>query len=117
MTSIYTGSLDNTILKFGFKVVTQELMSLGLRNNPTIYQYTPKEWLAMPQPQLVRGPEDYGGIWLCKRMGEARAIQRYMLSKHDARTRIFLAYAKDILFENNNRFKTDAVYLDEEIFD
>jgi hypothetical protein len=112
---IYTGSLDQEILQFGYKVVTTGLNSLGLRRNPTIYQFQPQEWLAMPETQLDRTRADYGGIWLCKREGEARALQRYCKQKHDMETRVFLTYARQILFENNTRFKTDAVYLDKEI--
>lgn len=114
MTRIYSGSLDGKLLQFGFKVVTEDLKSLGLRKNPTVYQYNPKEWLIMPETQLVRNGIDYGGIWLCKREGEARGLQRYMMQKHNVSTRIFLTYALDILFENNTRFKTNGVYLEEE---
>ena len=109
MSRIYRADLEGVIRPFGFKVVTGGLRSLGLRNNPTIYTYTPGEWLVMPDNQVVEGKQDFGGIWAFKRMGGAMAAQRYMLREHGVRTLVFLAYGRDILYENSDRFKTNAV--------
>lgn len=94
---------------FGYKVVTQDLKSLGLRNNPNILTYPIGKWFDLPRNQLKRGKSDWGGIWVCRTKGAARALKKYMLKKHGITARIFKAYINEVLYGNDYRIKTDGI--------
>lgn len=106
---------DNKEYFLGYKVVTNEMKSLGLRRNPTIIQYPVNEWLYLPQEHLKKNKEDLGGIWVARRPGGARTIVNYMRKKHSTETRVFKALLDDVLYANSYRVKTNGVLLFEEI--
>ena len=97
----------------GYKVVTIELKSLGLKRNPTILQYEVGKWIA--SPEVIKGKGDAGGIWSCRLLSGAKRIRLYMLRKHNIACRIYKVELGRILFANNYRIKTDMVRLIEEI--
>ena len=49
-------------LPLGYKVVTMDWESLGLRNNPTPMKFPIGEWV-FEERELQYGDKDYGGIW------------------------------------------------------
>jgi hypothetical protein len=99
----------------GFKVVTLENASLGLRRNPDILVYPLKEWFFLPEEKVAEGPKDPGGIWLARTLSGARALKKYMLQKHQTETRIFHSAVDEILYCNSYRLKTNGILLIEEV--
>ncbi len=119
MVKIHSVSLDDKMYSCGYKVVTQDMKSLGLRNNPNIMTFPINEWCVLPSAEVESGEEDYGGIWLARTPGGARGLMRYMLNpkKRNTQTRVFKTAIQDVLHANDYRIKTNAVYLMEEYFD
>jgi len=126
--------LDENIKKFGdiyeglkekkyYKVVTQDLKSLGLRNNPTRMTFPINEWVEEPNPQ--EGPGGFGGVggvWVAQDLSGARSLKKYMDKKSIKENRedlkhcrIFETKIGDILYENSYRVKTDKVKMTKEI--
>lgn len=98
----------------GYRITTSEMKSLGLRNNPNIIQYEMNKWIYPIKNEKFH--DDAGGIWLARTLGNAKAYHKYMLRKHHKKTRIFKSLIGKVLFSNNERLKTDKIYLFEEIF-
>lgn len=98
-----------------YKVFTNELKSLGLRRNPNILTFTPYEWYFLNDDQIKEGKEDFGGIWVCKSLGGAKMLTKYMFNKHNIETRAFIVNIDKILYINSYRVKTNGIYLNEEI--
>jgi hypothetical protein len=109
--------LDNIEYLLGYKVVTSDMRSLGLRKNPNIIEYPVNEWFMLPQTQVKHGAGDWGGIWACRSMGGARKVSDYMREKYAIDTRIFKALLDDVLYANSYRVKTNGILLFEEITD
>ncbi|MFH1174198.1 MAG: hypothetical protein V1725_03640 [archaeon] len=107
--------LDGKDYLLGFKVVTPDLRSLGLRNNPHILQFVPSEWFMLPDSFLQKGPSDWGGIWIARTLSQARNLSKYMADYHGRDTRLFATAIDEILYENSYRIKTNGVYLFEEV--
>jgi hypothetical protein len=61
---IHTVTLDDIVYPLGYKVVTAEMKSLGLRRNPNILTYPLDEWYILPPDQIEEGKGDWGGIWI-----------------------------------------------------
>lgn len=96
-----------------YKVVTEDLKSLGLRRNPTILQYEVGKWIE--SPTVTRGKSDVGGIWVCKTISGARKLRWYMKNKHEKDCRIFRVEIDEHLWGNDYRIKTNQVFLVDEI--
>jgi len=99
--------------RYAFNVVTEDLRSLGLRNNPTILEYEVGVWVR--SPQAIRGRVDSGGVWAARTLCGARGLARYMLREHGVQTRVFRSEIGDVIRENTYRVKTDRIRLLEEI--
>jgi hypothetical protein len=100
------------------KVVTSELKSLGLRNNPNILTYPVGIWVRLPPDQIVEGKgpwSGWGGIGVLKTLGGARGMVRYMDDQYRRPCLIYRVNIDRILYENDDRLKTDAVMLTEKI--
>lgn len=95
-----------------YKVVTENMESLGLRKNPNVIWYRMGEWFVEPNP--MSGKQDGGGIWCCEKLSAARALKRYY-EKRYGKARIFECKIGNILFQNSYRTKTDRIKLIEEI--
>lgn len=96
-----------------YKVVTDQLKSLGLRKNPNIMQFetdVPKR-----EPFPVKGKGDAGGIWVANGLGNANTLKKYMLNKHGVPCRVFECEIGNILYQNSYRVKTDCVTLRKEV--
>jgi len=99
-----------------YKVVTKDMKSLGLRNNPNIMTF--EVGIPVEEPrELKRTKVDDGGIWCVAHLGKANVIRRYMKNQHDVDCRIFECEIGEILYYNPYRLKTDVVTLIEEVFD
>ena len=97
------------------KVNGENLVSLGLRRNPTPMTFPIGEWVGLPDDQIRPGISDDGGIWSCLRKGGATGRSKYMMDMYKAKTRIFIAAIENPLFANNDRVKSQSVILLEEI--
>jgi hypothetical protein len=116
MINIHTTKHRGMIYPVAYKVVTQNLKSLGLRKNPNIIKYPKNKWLYLPEHKVTNGIGDFGGIWLARTLGSARKYQRYMREKHDTETRVFKSLVDRILFSNQDRVKTNGICMIEELF-
>lgn len=101
----------------GYKVVTEDLKSLGLRKNPNILTYPIGNWFFLEESKVEEGSGDWGGIWLCRTPSGARQLRKYMWTRHQVKTRIFKSQTAKILFSNSYRIKTNGILLLEEIKD
>ena len=93
-----------------YKVVTTDLKSLGLRNNPTILSYPINKWV-YEKNKLLFNKSDNGGIWVTNSYSNAKGLSRYMLKKHKKQTRIFKCDIDGILYSNSYRTKVASVKL------
>jgi len=58
MHKIQTIELEGIIYNAGFRVVTKDMKSLGLRKNPNSITYPINEWLYLPEDELQEGISD-----------------------------------------------------------
>jgi hypothetical protein len=100
----------------GYKVVKADMTSLGLRKNPHVMRFVLDEWIYLPEEKVIEGISDFGGIWLARTSGRARAYQKYMKEKYNADTKVFFSLIDRILFVNQDRIKTNGLKLLEEIY-
>ncbi len=118
MAKIKKVTLDDKVYPLGYKVVTEDMKSLGLRGNPNIHTYPTGEWYFLPEEDVVEGNSDWagwGGFWVARTLGGARTLQRYMMEEHSQKARIFKAALDDILYANSYRIKTNGLLLFEEV--
>ena len=113
--------VDHTIFggrrySVGYKVVTNDMRSLGLRHNPNILTYPTKEWFILPDEWIEVGGTDWGGLWATRTKSKAKKLREYVKDMHDIDGRIFKACLGTILFYNTYRIKTDRIYLLRELF-
>ena len=97
--------------RYGYRVVTSEMKSLGLWRNQNILTYPETgEIFRLPDNWIEAGKGDWGGIWVSKTLYRARRLVRYMAERHQTLgCRIFVAELGEILYENSYRIKTDSV--------
>lgn len=106
-----------------YKVVTKDLKSLGLRNNPTIMTFPIGEWIYEPNPK--EGPGGFGGvggIWVANGLSGGKGLLKYMRKKAKKENntelencRLFEVEIGKVLYSNSYRTKTDKVRLVKEI--
>lgn len=99
----------------GFKVVTEELQSLGLRQNPNIMTFTPGVWSILDDDQVTADGDDWGGIWTALKKGSIKTLEHYMMEKYRTKTRAFLTAMYRPVFANSYRIKSQGALLLEEI--
>ena len=92
-----------------YKVVTQELKSLGLRKNPNIMTFPVGEWVYEPSDRIDYSNKDLGGIWVAQTRSGAKGLIRYMKNKYNIQVKLFECKIGNILYENSYRVKTDKV--------
>jgi len=107
--------IEGEFFPLGYKVVTIELKSLGLRNNPNIMTFPIGEWVKQPSDNVIAGKADFGGIWTALSRGSIATLKNYMLEKYDIKTRAFLTAMEKPLYANSYRIKSAGVMLLEEI--
>ena len=99
----------------GYKVVTMDMMSLGLRKNPNLMKFRIGEWIDLPPDKVIANAGDYGGIWLAISSSAGNGLRKYMLRQYEEKTRMFEAIVRDVLYHNCYRMKTSGIKLLEEI--
>lgn len=99
----------------GFKVVTAENCSLGLRKNPTPLHFPEGVWVKIDRAELIFSSEDAGGIWSARKRSGAETLKRYMLEQYDRPTKVYLAALFNPIFANSYRVKSQGVMLLEEL--
>lgn len=99
----------------GYKVITENMESLGLRKNPNILTYPINRWYRLSSKQLKKGSDDWGGIWVAKTLSGAKTLKKYMKEKYDKNVKIYKSLLGGILYMNSYRIKTNAIKLIEEI--
>jgi hypothetical protein len=95
-----------------YKVVTENMKSLGLRKNPNIMTFPIGEWVKEPNPRMNN--MDIGGIWCTRTLSNAKRLKKYYEEKYGV-AKIFECEIARILYENSYRLKTDWVKLIKEI--
>jgi len=101
----------------GYKVVTRDMKSLGLRKNPNILEFELGKWIYLSKNEIEKSKNDWGGIWVARTLSSAKKLGDYMLEKKHKPTRIFKATLDEILYFNSYRIKTNGVKLFAEILD
>lgn len=95
-----------------YKVVTENMESLGLRKNPNVLTFTLNKWMIETYPE--EGKMDWGGIWCCEKLSAARALKKYFEGRY-GKARVFECEIGGILYQNSYRTKTDEIKLIKEI--
>jgi|APSaa5957512622_1039677.scaffolds.fasta_scaffold48821_2 hypothetical protein len=112
---IHSNIIDGDSYDIGYKVVTTDMKSLGLRKNPNILEFKLDEWYMLDDSNVEEGNGDWGGIWVARTLSNATKLQSYMHDKYNQDTRLFKTALDDILFVNSYRIKTKGVMLFEEL--
>ena len=97
----------------GYKVVTLDNKSLGLRKNPTIYTYEVGGWMIMPKDELIIEDIDEGGIFSGASLSSARKTQQYCRErqKDPFETKIFYAAIYRPFLANGYKVKSQGIML------
>lgn len=106
-----------------YKVVTEDLKSLGLRKNPTIMTFPENVWVDEPNPtEGLGGWGGTGGIWVANSLSAGKGLLKYMKKKSIkenvpkfSKCRLFEVEIGNILYSNSYRTKTDKVKLIREV--
>lgn len=99
-----------------YKVVTEDMMSLGLRKNPNPMKFPIGVWVFEENP-LQYGDKDFGGIWTAHRLGNANTLKKYCTEEKSMTTKTFLtAVYNPVAFVGNYRVKSEGVMLMKEVF-
>lgn len=96
-----------------YKVVTEDMRSLGLRGNENILTYAVGRWTAEQTP--IHGPCGEGGIWAAKTLRDARKIEYYMLKQHKTKTKVFESCGYGVLYSSPCMMKLERIKLLEEV--
>lgn len=110
------GAFEGKMHHIGYKVVTSDMRSLGLRHHRNILTYSQGGWLVLPDEWIEEGGTDWGGFWSSRTKSIARRLREYVKETHNIDGRIFKAYLGTLLFYNTYRIKTDRIYLGRELF-
>jgi hypothetical protein len=108
--------IDDNFYPLGYKVVTGDLKSLGLRKNPNIMEFPTGQWVRLPENLTVPGDSDFGGIWSALRKSSIKKLQKHCLETHGVETRAFLVAIDNPMYANSYRIKSQGVMLLEEVF-
>lgn len=106
-----TSSLEETVECY--KVVTEDMKSLGLGGNTNILTYKLGEWKVRENP--IAGECGGGGIWAALSLPGAKKIRYYVGKRYGMGTRIFRARANGELHRTSCRIKVRAILLEEEV--
>jgi len=98
----------------GYKVVTNDLESLGLRNNPTPMKFPIGEWV-FEERNLECNANDWGGIWTALRQSSIKTLKNHCKNTWDMETRGFLTAIYNPVFSNTYRIKSQGVMILKEI--
>jgi hypothetical protein len=108
-------TIEGVRYPLGYKIVTDELKSLGLRRNPNIMTFSIGDWVKLPNDQVTVDNDDWGGIWAAQKKGSVKMLKTYMLEEYGRVTRAFLTAMYRPVYANSYRIKSQGVMLLEEI--
>lgn len=112
---IQTTNISGREFYCGYKVVRENMTSLGLRKNPNIMTFRLNDWIYLPEEKVIGGISDDGGIWLARTEGRANAYRKYMKENYNVEARIFHSLIDRVLFVNSDRLKTNGIKLIKEL--
>lgn len=107
--------VKNLWYPLGFKVVTNENISLGLRKNPTPLYFPIHEWVKIKKEDLIFSNDDAGGIWSALKRSGADTLKKYMMDQYNKPTTIYLTALFNPVFANSYRVKSQGVMLLEKL--
>lgn len=102
----------------GYKIVKNDLSSLGLRRNPNILEYSVGEWICLPDNLVTVGNthwNGWGGIWSAQRKSSIKTLRDHCQKVHHFETRGYLSAIYRPLYANDYRVKSQGVMLLKEI--
>ena len=106
-------------MKYYYKVVDENLKSLGLRpkgRRVPIIQYAIGQW-TYPLEPISDDPDKGGGLWANPKKSDAFQLVKYVQKRYGQQARVFLCLIGEILCSPSSyRVKTDKVMLLEEVF-
>lgn len=105
--------LESRWYPLGYKVVTLDNKSLGLRKNPTIFEYPLGIWVYEDKDILIPKRTDYGGIWSGASLSSARKTREYCRTrrKDPFETKIYLAAIKNPIYANSYGVKSQGIMI------
>ncbi|MFH1589140.1 MAG: hypothetical protein ABIB43_01075 [archaeon] len=109
---------NGLLLPTGYKVLTTDMQSIGLRNCPedSKIQYELNEWMHINE-EFIRDDKDRGGLWVAKRISGCKSLKKYMMKHYSLETRVFECLAGENYHDvSSYRYKTDKIMLTEELF-
>jgi len=93
-----------------FKVLRRPgLTSVGLLHSKII-RYSTQRW-NHPAEAPEKGRRGPGGLWVNRRLSQARCAARYLADKHGMKTVIYACLIDENLFESSYRTKTNRLLL------
>ena len=107
--------INGKFYPLGYKVVTKEMKSLGLRKNPNIMTFPVNEWVTLTNEEIMEGKNDWGGIWTALHKNSIQTLKNYMKNSYGIETRAFLTAMYEPLYANSYRIKSQGVILLKEI--
>jgi hypothetical protein len=110
--------IGDEFFPLAYKVVDENLKSLGLRNNPNIMTFSVGQWVKLPDEEVTIGNthwSGWGGIWTALQKGSIKTLESYCLEMYQMKTRAFLTAMYRPLYANSYRIKSQGVMLLEEI--
>lgn len=99
--------------KYYYKVVTQNLKSVGLLGAKQL-QYKIGKWV-YPLESFSTHRFKGGGLWVLREKSDAFGAKKYLKKKHEIKARIFSCKTGCILYQTSYRTKTTKVKLINEI--
>lgn len=111
------GIMDDTEYPIGFKAVTADLRSLGLRGNrknmtpadQRIQVYEIGKWTE-EKSLLVPADADWGGIWCGRTPGEAAKIEKYFEETKQKDAIVLAVLMEDPIYAKPSRVKCAGVF-------
>lgn len=109
--------LEQRWYPLGFRVLTNDLKSLGLRGNTTILTYKIGEWTKLQKSQLIFDDVDEGGIFSGVSLSAARKTQESCRNRqrNPFETRVFYAAILNPFLSNSYKVKSQGLMLLEEL--
>lgn len=108
--------LNGIWFPLAYKVVTENLESLGLKDNPTIMTFPVCRWVNLDDAEVVPGLEtDVGGIFTALRKGRIKDLKSHCWDTWEMKSRGFLVAINNPVGNNDYRLKSQGVKLLKEI--
>lgn len=104
---------DGLWFPLAYKLVTIDMESLGLRNNPTPMNFPIGEWVF--EKRNLQYGKDFGGIWTALRKSSINTLRKHCMETWGMETKAFLTGIYNPVYANSYRIKSQGVILLKEI--